>query len=311
MFPSITRYHYPRIVFRNGERLLWDPVRRQPLAFRPEERVRLQMLDYLLLHSGFPASRITAEAPVPNLFAHRRTDLLCYDDEFKPWLLIECKAENIRIGPKTATQSAVYNRFVKAPFIMLTNGIYDALFHISKKRVALELSEYPESLIHDKAFSSVEPGYWKERGFLPSAMTDSIAAAFSGQLARLFQESMETRAFLTFHFPEQQVPFSHYFLILPAPSFPDTLMAFSLIARNTGEAAFFAAANCNKRNVSCFKASIGPSGELRSPELARPDEKKRPSPDTDALKSFFFESQPLASFPGILQNLLMPDKPHN
>lgn len=311
MFPSITRYHFPRIVFRNGERMLWNPVRRQPLAFRPEERVRLQMLDYLLLQNGIPASRITSEAPLPTRFAHGRTDLLCYDAAFKPWLLIECKAENVRLGPKAATQSAVYNRFIKAPFIMLTNGIHDALFHISKKQEALDLSEYPKPLLADKAFSSAEPGYWKERGFLPSGMADSCASSFADHLARLFHESGETRAFLTFHFPGEPAPFSHYFLILPAPSFPDTLLAFSIIAKNAGEAVIVAIANCNKQNLACFKTSIDLSGELHSPEFVRTQPNSIHPQDTSALKSFFRESHSPVSFPGILQNLLMPDKPHN
>lgn len=291
--------------------MLWNPVRRQPLAFRPEERVRLQVLDFLLLQSGLPASRITTEAPVPTRFAHGRTDLMCYDAAFKPWLLIECKAETVRLGPKAATQSAVYNRFIKAPYILLTNGIHDALFHISKNLKALDLSEYPKPLLTDNAFSSAEPGYWKERGFLPSGMTDTCASAFSGQLTRLFHESGETRSFLTFHFPGEPAAFSHYFLILPAPSFPDTLLAFSIIAKNAGEAVLVAVANCNKQNSACLKANIDLSGELHSPELVRTQANSSYSPDITVLKSFFLESQSPASFPGILQNLLMPDKPLN
>ncbi len=249
--------------------MLWNPLKRQLLKFRPEERIRLQVLDYLILQSRIPSSRIAVESPVPSRFSRGRTDLLCYDSQFHPLLLIECKADNVRLGPRAATQSAVYNRFVKAPYLMLTNGLEDAFFHVAKQLEAIDKADYPAEFVpHDDAnWHSADPDYWMERGFLPNGLPTNAAATLAHRLAQLFHLSEETRSWLSIPFPGHQRPQAHHYLLLSAASHPDTLIAVTLCAVTPDTAAFSAVANRKKRNIAYFCCSLGRDGTFHDPQL--------------------------------------------
>ena len=53
----------------------------------------------------------------------KRSDLLCYDHQVQPYLLIECKAPGVKIDEAAFWQTVNYNQTLKAPFIVVTNGI--------------------------------------------------------------------------------------------------------------------------------------------------------------------------------------------
>ncbi len=267
--------------------MLWNPLKRQPLRIRPEERVRLQILEYFILQSNLPASRIAAETPVPSRFSKGRTDLLCYDDAFQPLMLIECKAESVRLGPKAATQSAVYNRFVKAPWLMLSNGIHDALFHVSDGLQPVDESDYPGFLHSEDLFVSRDPEYWISRGFLPGGLDTSDAYALADRLALLFHASSETRSYLDFIFPGDEQTYAHYYILLPAAGSSDTLMAASLIARNRNEAVFSAVANRNNQNIACFSLALSAQDGFHSPKLFLSGTNDVPMPDISDMEQFW------------------------
>ena len=44
------------------------------------------------------------------------------DSDISPFLLIECKAPDVKVSADTLRQSAWYNITLKAPYILLTNG---------------------------------------------------------------------------------------------------------------------------------------------------------------------------------------------
>ena len=46
-----------------------------------------------------------------------------YSPEGRPRLLVECKAPEVKITHATAQQAALYNFDLKAPLILLTNGL--------------------------------------------------------------------------------------------------------------------------------------------------------------------------------------------
>ena len=53
----------------------------------------------------------------------KRTDLRVYSSEGKPLVLIECKAASVKICAETVKQASVYNQTLRAPYVMLTNGL--------------------------------------------------------------------------------------------------------------------------------------------------------------------------------------------
>ena len=160
--------NYPRFVFQKDEKSLWNPILKKAFKNRPEERVRLQLIEYLTGEADFPKSRISFETPV-KLAKDKgtsRTDIICYDEDFKPLLLVECKAPEIHLSEKTARQIGRYNREIEAPYLLISNGKKDVWFEVTPGSVS-QLCFTPKPFVnkreHIKNF-----GYWNERGFIGS-----------------------------------------------------------------------------------------------------------------------------------------------
>lgn len=162
---SVAKNHFPQYVFRDGTKLLWNPVLKKSFVDLPEERVRLQIVDYLILEAGFSASRISFESPVnlPRDKSASRTDIICFDKDFNPFLLVECKAPEIALNEKVSVQIARYNQKVEAPFLLITNGLGDLWFDTQLDSVS-SLTRIPEKF---NALSTVKRDfeYWNKRGF--------------------------------------------------------------------------------------------------------------------------------------------------
>jgi hypothetical protein len=52
----------------------------------------------------------------------KRFDILVYDRDHKPWMLIECKAGEINLDEKVLYQVLRYNISMPANFLVITNG---------------------------------------------------------------------------------------------------------------------------------------------------------------------------------------------
>lgn len=106
---------------RNGSVVkIFDVVRKTHVVLTPEEWVRQHCLHWLL-SLGYPIGRCSIERSTK--LGGMRYDLLWHDAVLHPFLLVECKAPGIKITEDTVRQSAWYNLQLKAPYILLTNGI--------------------------------------------------------------------------------------------------------------------------------------------------------------------------------------------
>jgi len=103
--------HYPINVYRDGEKRLRNPINKAHFKNLPEERVRLKTIEFLRHELNWSLTKISAETAVD--LDHKdhksRADIICYDDDFKPKLLIECKAEQISLDDAVALQISRYN----------------------------------------------------------------------------------------------------------------------------------------------------------------------------------------------------------
>ena len=102
-------------------------VRKEWVVDTPEERVRQELLAYMLEQQGFPLPLIVVERKIsqlphlftrPERFPNRRLDILCYGPNCQfPLLLIECKAHTFL--PREERQVLGYNYYVGAPLVAL------------------------------------------------------------------------------------------------------------------------------------------------------------------------------------------------
>jgi len=106
-----------------GKTYLLDKIRKKWLVLQPEELVRQLMIYYLLEEKNYNPNRFSLEKGVMVINQARRFDLLVYDQEMRPFLLLECKAPRVKISEATFAQIHAYNYGLKVPFLAVTNGI--------------------------------------------------------------------------------------------------------------------------------------------------------------------------------------------
>ena len=71
----------------------------------------------------------------------KRYDLVVYRD-LQPFLVIECKAPFVELTEEVAEQALRYNLILNAPYLMISNGVSDFVYH--NKRRLEELPLYAE-----------------------------------------------------------------------------------------------------------------------------------------------------------------------
>lgn len=102
---------------------VFDPIRRKLVAAQPEEMVRQLLLVYLLQELKYPPGRIRVEMGIDVNGLKKRCDILVFDANFQPWLLVECKSPKIKITQEVSEQAARYNMPLQVPFLVLSNGM--------------------------------------------------------------------------------------------------------------------------------------------------------------------------------------------
>ncbi|KAA9332772.1 type I restriction enzyme HsdR N-terminal domain-containing protein [Adhaeribacter soli] len=107
----------------DGNSFIFDPVRKKYVLLTPEEWVRQHFLHYLTEHLAYPKTLFSIEKGMTYNRLQKRTDLRVYSSAGLPLVLVECKAAGVAISAETVKQASVYNQTLKAPYVMLTNGL--------------------------------------------------------------------------------------------------------------------------------------------------------------------------------------------
>jgi hypothetical protein len=103
--------------------LVFDPIRNKYLILQPEELVRQLLLQYLIFNKKYPLGKIAVEVGLKVNELQKRCDILLYDSQFKPYMIVECKAPSVMLNDAVFFQAATYNLPLQVPFIMLSNGV--------------------------------------------------------------------------------------------------------------------------------------------------------------------------------------------
>ena len=105
-----------------GKLSIFDPLRKKFLILTPEEWVRQHLIHYLITYKKYPKSLFTLEKGLRYNQLLKRFDILILDRAGKPFLLVECKAPEIKLSQKTAEQIGVYNQTIGSKFLAISNG---------------------------------------------------------------------------------------------------------------------------------------------------------------------------------------------
>ena len=126
--------YQPQIKKENNSEFIFDKLRKQWIVLTPEEWVRQNFLNYIIEVKKYPSSLIAVEKEIKINGLKKRFDIVVYDTNSNPWMLIECKEMEVALTEKVLTQTLGYHSFLQSKFIVLTNGINCMAFENSNNQ---------------------------------------------------------------------------------------------------------------------------------------------------------------------------------
>ena len=111
--------------FKNSENKvsIFDEIRKKFIILTPEEWVRQHVVQFLLEEKKYPKSLINVEKVLKVNGLRKRYDVVVFNPDGSIYILIECKAPQIKIAQSTFDQIARYNMTMQSQFLMVTNGL--------------------------------------------------------------------------------------------------------------------------------------------------------------------------------------------
>lgn len=120
----VVQYPEPKFKMKNenGRQYIFDAIRKVWLLLTEEEWVRQNFVNYLITQLKYPSTVIAIEKEISLNDLKKRFDILVYDKEHKPWMLIECKEPKVSLSEDVLQQVLRYNISVPVEYIVITNG---------------------------------------------------------------------------------------------------------------------------------------------------------------------------------------------
>lgn len=134
-----------------GDRtMIFDSIRKKFVVLTPEEWVRQNFIMFLIQEKGIPASLISVEKGLTVNKTQKRTDIVVFDRNGHPALIVECKAPSVKVTQAVFDQIARYNLTLKGRFLVVTNGMEHYCCHMfhDEKRY-----EFCQSIPHFSQFA--------------------------------------------------------------------------------------------------------------------------------------------------------------
>lgn len=103
-------------------REVFDIVRKRYVALTPEEWVRQHVIHRMHYQLGYPLELLQVEGAITLNGLTRRCDIVAYDKQVRPMVIVECKRETVPLSQKVLDQACRYNLVLKVPYLFLTNG---------------------------------------------------------------------------------------------------------------------------------------------------------------------------------------------
>lgn len=107
----------------NGTIQVFDKVRKKYFVLTPEEWVRQNFINYLNVDLGYPISLLAVEKMVRYNSMKTRADIVVYNLDGDPFMIVECKSSSVKITQDVFNQIAKYNTGLKVRYLLITNGL--------------------------------------------------------------------------------------------------------------------------------------------------------------------------------------------
>jgi len=117
---------YPEPNFRikqeRDKHYIFDTIRKSWIPLTEEEWVRQNVVAYLIHNMHYPSALIALEKEMQLNDLKKRFDILVYNKQHLPWMMIECKEPGITLGEEVLQQILRYNISIPVEYIVITNG---------------------------------------------------------------------------------------------------------------------------------------------------------------------------------------------
>ena len=123
----------------DGRREVFDIVRGRFVALTPEEWVRQHVIHWLHEELGYPLELMQVEGAITLNGMSRRCDIVVYDEDVKPLIIVECKNESVALTQKVLDQACRYNLVLQVPYLCLTNGVGQVLCKVDFEEKRVEM----------------------------------------------------------------------------------------------------------------------------------------------------------------------------
>ena len=142
------KLNFPTYTFKyknkENKPYIFDVIRKKYFLLTPEEWVRQHIVRFLL-EKGYSKNLISIEKQLIINGLKRRFDIVVFNKEMNPYILIECKAPDVQLTQKTFDQANRYNWLLKAPYLIMTNGLKHYICEIDfEKNNYKFLNEIPD-----------------------------------------------------------------------------------------------------------------------------------------------------------------------
>ena len=129
---------------KENKTLVFDSIRKKWLKLVPEEWVRLNCIEFLINEKKISRSLISVEKEFKLNNLKKRFDIVVFNKKGEIYLLVECKAPNVKISQSVFNQITKYNLVLKKKFLMISNGINHYFFTMNFESQKIEfLKELP------------------------------------------------------------------------------------------------------------------------------------------------------------------------
>ena len=130
-----------KIKLVEGTTQVFDIVRKKYFVLTPEEWVRQHFIHFLNIEKKYPLGLMRVEKIIKYNNLRTRADIVLYNTDGKPNMIVECKAPNVKITQDSFNQIAKYNFQLRSEFLVVTNGLQHFCCKMEYKRNEIKFVE--------------------------------------------------------------------------------------------------------------------------------------------------------------------------
>lgn len=117
---------------------IWGLIRKKWLIYQPEELIRQLLIQYLIQEKKYPKNFIQVERLLTlhssssrSKQLSKRTDILVFDRNMHPFLMVECKAPEVKMHIDLTKDGALWQsttylfgqQTMEVPYLLISNGL--------------------------------------------------------------------------------------------------------------------------------------------------------------------------------------------